>query len=362
MDPLTHLLTGACLGRAGFNRRTAYATLALTLAAEAPDLDMVGYLGGPVAGFTHHRGITHTLVGVPFMALAVTLLLWCAARLRRRMRPAGYVKVRGGPPVRWGWIWVLACIADLSHLLLDFTNSYGLRPFFPFHDTWYAWSIVPIVSPVMLAMLLLGLVVPALLGLVEGEMRRRRRGELRGRGWPVAALVGIALLYAVRGTEHAVAITQMERTASSTGVQWVRVAAVPVVVDPSTWHVLRATSTGYASATVHTLAGSVEPGGSVPFAPRTAAVLAAESSPLGRVYLDWASWPLVEDLGATPPPGSIEPEPAGATTVRFSDLRFSPQALGLLSSQGSPWPLSGYVVVGADGGVVSQWMDGHEQR
>ena len=35
MEPVTHFLTGACLARTGFNRRTAYATLAMTLAAEA---------------------------------------------------------------------------------------------------------------------------------------------------------------------------------------------------------------------------------------------------------------------------------------------------------------------------------------
>ena len=51
MDPLTHFLTGASLGRSGFNRKTAYATLAMTLAAEAPDLDIFWGLKGPLAGF-----------------------------------------------------------------------------------------------------------------------------------------------------------------------------------------------------------------------------------------------------------------------------------------------------------------------
>ena len=51
MEPVTHFLTGACLGRSGFNRKTAYATLAMTLAAEAPDLDMFWRLRGPVDEF-----------------------------------------------------------------------------------------------------------------------------------------------------------------------------------------------------------------------------------------------------------------------------------------------------------------------
>ena len=69
MEPITHFLTGACLSRAGFNRKAAYATLAMTLAAEAPDLDVLWGLRGPVTGFEHHRGITHTLIAAPVIAL-----------------------------------------------------------------------------------------------------------------------------------------------------------------------------------------------------------------------------------------------------------------------------------------------------
>ena len=34
MEPITHFLTGACMSRAGLNRKTALATLTLTLAAD----------------------------------------------------------------------------------------------------------------------------------------------------------------------------------------------------------------------------------------------------------------------------------------------------------------------------------------
>jgi len=68
MEPVTHFLTGACLGRAGFNRKTAYATLVAVLAAEAADLDIFWGFGGPVDELKHHRGITHTFWAVPVMA------------------------------------------------------------------------------------------------------------------------------------------------------------------------------------------------------------------------------------------------------------------------------------------------------
>ncbi len=71
MEPVTHFLTGACMGRAGLNRKTALATLALTLAAEAPDLDVIGRFRGSAFAFAHHRGFTHSFVGDPLDALAV---------------------------------------------------------------------------------------------------------------------------------------------------------------------------------------------------------------------------------------------------------------------------------------------------
>ncbi|MGD0825347.1 MAG: hypothetical protein ABR908_12230 [Terriglobales bacterium] len=46
MEPVTHFLFGAAMGRAGLNRKTALATATLTLAAEAPDLDVLSRFGG----------------------------------------------------------------------------------------------------------------------------------------------------------------------------------------------------------------------------------------------------------------------------------------------------------------------------
>ena len=84
MEPVTHFLTGACLGRSGFNRKTAYATLAMTLAAEAADLDVFWGFRGPVAELQHHRGWTHTFVGAPVVALATVALVWLLDLIRRK--------------------------------------------------------------------------------------------------------------------------------------------------------------------------------------------------------------------------------------------------------------------------------------
>src|ERR1700677_4531446 len=92
MEPITHLMTGACLARAGFNRKAAYATVAMTLAAEAPDLDTLWSIAAPIAAIQHHRGWTHTLIGLPMEAAVVVGAIWLVHRWRsRRGKPTATV-------------------------------------------------------------------------------------------------------------------------------------------------------------------------------------------------------------------------------------------------------------------------------
>src|SRR5580692_197240 len=115
MEPVTHILTGACLSRTGLNRRAAYTTLAMAIAAELPDIDTLWSLRGSVAGFQHHRGITHTFVGIPFEAAFVVAAIyglhrWRTARAQRLVPPPHTSQDDHVPaphpltaaPVRWG--------------------------------------------------------------------------------------------------------------------------------------------------------------------------------------------------------------------------------------------------------------------
>ena len=106
LEPVTHFLTGACMSRAGFNRKTALATLTMVLAAEAADLDVLWALKGPIAGLQHHRGITHTFVGAPFVAAATSGFIYLLYRWRG---PSGKPRIlRSKLPVRWGYLYWLA--------------------------------------------------------------------------------------------------------------------------------------------------------------------------------------------------------------------------------------------------------------
>ena len=359
MDPLTHFLTGANLGRAGFNRNTAYATLAMTLAAEAPDLDIFWGFRGPLVGFEHHRGITHTFIAAPVIAVVTTAVIWLIHKARRKPQPARV----GLPPPRWTLIFLFALIADLSHLLLDYTNNYGLRPFFPFNPRWYERSIVFIVDPFLLLALVGALVLPSLFGLADREIGARRP-LFRGRAWSIAALVFMVLWWSLRNAEKSHAI-ELVRSSGVIAAPLANIDAEPYPFDPFAWHVVAETRDYYQTAEVHTRHDDVQSDPSnITYKPSvTPAVAAAKQSWLGRVYLDWSKFPLVTDLGKNAPVGEGPgPEP-NWHTVQFDDMRFSYSALhdGTSSNPGRN-PLGGSVYIGPGNEVEDIFMGGREQK
>ena len=360
MDPLTHFLAGANLGRSGFNRKTAFATLAMTLAAEAPDLDIVWGFRGPVAGFEHHRGITHTFIAAPVIALVTTAVVWLVHRWSSRRRSRRKPIKAGLPPPRWGLIFLFALIADLSHLLLDYTNNYGLRPFFPFNPHWYARSIVFIVDPYLLLVFVGALVIPAILGLADREIGARRT-LFRGRGWSIAALLFMVLCWALRNAEkeHAIELVQNSGVIADPVA---KIDAEPYPFNPFRWHVVAETKDYYQTAEAHTRGDNVDAGDRTYKPPVTDAVAAAKQSWLGRVYLDWSEFPLVADVGNDPVADAPAPEP-NWHTVEFNDMRFGYSVFGEGTSRNPGRnPLGGWVYVGPGNEVEAMFMGGREQK
>jgi inner membrane protein len=348
LEPITHFLTGACLGRAGLNRKTALATLTLTLAAEAPDLDVLGRFRGPAFGFAHHRGFTHSFAGVLLDAVVVVGFVYLVWRLRGRR-----TKDPSLPP-RWGWLFVYACLAGLSHILLDFTNNYGVRPFWPFSEKWYSWDIVFIVEPVMLGLLILGLVVPLLFTLIDKEIGARRRGP-RGRVAATLALVGVVVMWGLRDYEHRRAINALEAR-SYNDADPLRVSAYPTMTDPFHWYGVVETPAFFALARVDSLTPEVDPEGQleIRYKPEeTPITLAAKNSYIGRVYLDWAQYPITE----------TEPLqlPGEGYVVHFVDLRYS-GVPGAFSRRGGRRPLGAAVQLDKNFHVVGDvYGEGEKQ-
>lgn len=371
MEPLTHFLTGACIGRSGFNRKTAYATLVGVLAAEAADLDVIWGLAGPVEGLKHHRGITHSFVGAPVVAGVVVGAVWLLYRWRegRLLHQANVPnqdrKSRPQQPVRWRWLYLTALIAALSHILLDWTNNYGIRPFLPFNGRWYEGSIVFIVEPVLWALFFVALVLPWIFGLADREIGARRK-PFRGRGWAIFALAGMVTLWCWRWAEHAHARELLDNLqVTSEPVR--RVSLEPYPINPFRWHAILETADFYQTAEINTWTGSIDsdPQQDVLYKPTvTPAVEAARQTFLGQIYLDWGMWAVVRDVGQEPVPAMKPPQlPPGRhwTTIEFTDLRFDYPFLGTGRRKGRS-PLAGWVYIVDNHIDAGEAMDGRQQR
>jgi inner membrane protein len=346
------MLFGSVMSRAGLNRKTGLATAVLAISAEFPDIDVVTSFAGPVVGFSTHRGITHTFLGAPFMAAASLAIVYGFYRwMRSRGREPRL-------PPDWKLLYAYALLGTLSHILLDFTNNYGVRPLSPFLHRWYAWDIVYIIEPLLSGALLLALVMPWFFGLVGGEVGARKT-HFPGRGSAIAALVFVGLLWWARDYNHRRAIFLLEAQKYE-DQEPIRVSASPYMLNPFRWLGVVETETAFFTQPVDTWADEVDPQRmvAVRYKPEeNAATLAAKSSPMGKVYLDWSRHPYAEVM--------VPDREGGDTTVIIRDLRYDyPERryrLGGDSSDKNSTPLSMSVRLDPAFRIIEQRMGRHVQ-
>jgi inner membrane protein len=349
MEPVTHFLAGACIGRAGLNRTTAYATLMLTLTSEFPDVDVLWSFKGPVEAFAAHRGFTHSLVGAPVDALIVLGFVYAFHRWRLRRGKLPLIKPR------WGLLFVFGILAVLSHILLDFTNNYGVRPFLPFNWHWYSWDIVFIIEPLILLALTAGLLLPGIFALVGSEIGAHKE-KFRGRWSAIVALLLVGAIWWLRDYEHRKALALLTST-DYRGEVVKTAGAMPYAVNPFTWGGVVETQSLYAEVPINSRSTDLDQldRAQIFYKPaETPVTLAAKRSRLGRVYLDWARFPFVESEPMDPPQQGY--------AVQFRDLRFDYLGLRLPGQTRGRKPLSAEVFLDGSQHVVLMKMGNQEEK
>lgn len=140
MDPITHGVTGALLGKAYFSKgemadadRATWARVAIfaaTLGAVFPDVDVVAnaITRDPLAIIKYHRGITHAFFGLPFFAVGLAAVTrWVARRWQI-------------PSPSFAMLTLIYGLGLLSHILLDGMTSFGTRMWTPFSQRRVAWD------------------------------------------------------------------------------------------------------------------------------------------------------------------------------------------------------------------------------
>ncbi len=294
------------LARAGVGKGVQRAGLLLMLAANAPDVDIVSWFGGSLTYLEYHRWFTHSIAAIPLMAVL-------AAAITRLF-------VRG--PFPWLWASGAACVGVASHLLLDWTNVYGIRLLLPFSPEWLRLDITPIVDIWIWILFAVAIAAPALARLVSSEIGGKPG---TGRGWAVFALLALFVYEGGRYMAHGRAVAMLDGEMYD-GSSPVRTAAFATFVNPMMWRGVVETSNSWRVYDVN-LAHTFNPAeGEILYKAETSvATVAASRSPVVQQFMSFSSF----QLWRTTPVA----EPEGGTEVDIYDLRFGdPRQPGFMAS------------------------------
>ncbi len=195
MDPVTHGIAGALLGKAFFSKRQErVAIFACTLGAVFPDIDIFweAFSRDPLGIVKYHRAITHSFVGLPVFAVLLALLTRAVLPWVRRRWPR--FQDWESPPV-----WLLSLIYGVgiaSHIILDGMTSFGTRMWYPISTRRVAWDLLFIVDFSFTAIILAPQVIPWICRFPE-----KARGRAL-RMWALFTIIAVLFWLMARGAAY----------------------------------------------------------------------------------------------------------------------------------------------------------------
>ena len=297
MDPITHTMAGGVLARAGLDRRgtVPLAATTLMLAANAPDIDVLALFLGSYVGLAFRRGWTHGPVALVLLPLALTAGMLAWDRLVRRRGERG----TGRAPIDPRATLLLAFIGVLSHPLLDWLNTYGIRLLMPFSREWFYGDAVFIIDP-WLWLLLAAALIP--------WRRTRRRVQIMG----ALAAAYVAMMIAASSAAEPMA----RRAAEAAGITRINeVMYQPAPAQPHRGELIVATDETYTFGIFRWLAAgrrvTLLPGALPRGDWTTGEVRQAMADARARDFLVWSRFPFVRTEHTL-----------DGTAVFFGDARF----------------------------------------
>lgn len=148
MDNLSHSLFGAAVAEFYIQKkypktpnlpRTAL-YLTSIVANNFPDADLLFAVidSSQLGSLLNHRGFTHTLFGAFLQPILMLLVLNFSLF---KWRPETRVFKKD--------FWILSFLGCLTHILLDYFNSYGVHPLWPLSGTWHYLDSIFIIEPLL---------------------------------------------------------------------------------------------------------------------------------------------------------------------------------------------------------------------
>jgi membrane-bound metal-dependent hydrolase YbcI (DUF457 family) len=395
LDNLTHSLFGATLARTALSRAGRGTTIALIVASNAPDIDIVTTAGGAVKYLEWHRGMTHGPLGIIGLGAITAGLVWIGRRLYDQRWPSKDGGSERTRPTAVGWalskdvgrvlsdpapeenasfsmLLAVSIVGVLLHVLMDLPTSYGTRLLSPFDWHWFAVDWMPIVDIYLLMALVIGL-----LGRSTPAQRRAK-----------AAFVLLLMMtnYGVRAAAHHQALAIAPRLFGPTLPQpcdpppastpivdsWPRGAApsnplpgkrclvemiaLPSFTSPFSWRIIAQMSNAYEIKDIDVLDRRYREPDSESEAPWrttirypnvwTPTVQKASTTHLGQAYLGFSRMPAARSAV----------DAHGVTTVRWTDMRFVGGLPGMDQRASRAVPFTASVRVGVDGQILAETL------
>jgi len=268
MDTITQSLLGAVTAQLGFRQRLGRgATWVAAGAALVPDLDVfagpvlraTGFEAGGLGHWVTHRGLSHSLLLVPILALPIAALWWWV-RTRRRKRPPQEDDTGGQaasgtrhdrPAAPFSTLYACVFVALASHPLLDWCTSYGTQLLAPMSRMRFAADCVPIIDifyTPLLALTLVGCLIVRKVKRLDGPRASLAVGWI-GFGLSVAYLASGWVLHeraveVARGLAKGETVVQADaypalgsiflwRTVVETTDEWQVARVRPLAADPA---------------------------------------------------------------------------------------------------------------------------------
>src|ERR1700686_3428317 len=172
MDTITHGIAGALIAKAAFGGQDMLAakpvtreriiTWSLMLGAIFPDSDVFRefFSHNDLLILTWHRSITHSLICLPFFAVALAALTRWLVSWRKWDAPS-FAALTG-----------IYAIGILSHILMDLITSFGTMIWSPVKWSRPAWDLIFIIDFTLSAILLVPQIVAWVYAKEDGLQRR----------------------------------------------------------------------------------------------------------------------------------------------------------------------------------------------
>ncbi|MGE5397470.1 MAG: metal-dependent hydrolase [Chitinophagales bacterium] len=229
------------------------------IASEIPDIDILYRFTSDAAYLNMHRGLSHSIGGILFLALAVALMVRIIY-----------------PSIRAKRLLMVSLICISLHVLLDLLTSYGTQVLYPFDHTRFALDVLPIVDIYLLILL-------------------------------VASLAFLMSRSAKLGPATFIAFLVFAYISARTGMHWyayqqvgsqlpaekkVQLAVIPGLFNPFSWQYIAKTTSSYVTGDV-SLDGIEKTTREYPIIPGDTNAYAALKTPAAHIFLSFARFPYI---------------------------------------------------------------------